>query len=581
MMSISASRFSRKYRPGSRSLGALLLLGLAGLLAACGSGSSSSSVSAKVAPTLSSIAVTATPASVSAGSTSQFNAVGKYSDGTSGTITTSVTWTSATTTVATIAASGLATGVAAGTSVITATSGSITGTATLTVTAAKTLTSVAISPSPASVIAGSTTQLTAVATFSDGSISALTTGVTWTSTAAAAVVTVGATTGLATGVAVGTSSVTVTYSGMTSPLDTLTVTPAEFAFVTNFGENTVSQFRVGPGGSLVANGSPVGTGVQPFALAPDPTGKYLYVGNFNSDTLGTVSEYGIGTNGQLTALATPNIPAGQGANGMTVYNNNVYVANIGDSTITQYSINATTGQLTTVATTSSGTSTAGAASITFYTNSAGTFAYVPNYKVGTISVFSVNATSGLLSITATSTATIPTGSTGPVSLAIDLSGKYAYVADLGSSSNTGDIAQFSINADGSLTALAPPTAVSGGNPRWITVDPKTGTLYVPNAGANSVQTFTVGTGGQLTASAAATLASVTNPNYLAFDPTSTLLYVADRGGTFNGQTGPFDNTISQFSVSTTSGLAPLAPPTVTTGATSASEPTTIAFTLAN
>src|SRR5580658_1417536 len=102
MMSTSASGLARKYLPRSRSFGALLLLGLAGLLAACGGGSSSSGGGTVPPPTLKSIAVTAASASVGVGATDQLSAVGTYSDGTTQTITTTVTWTSGTASVATV-----------------------------------------------------------------------------------------------------------------------------------------------------------------------------------------------------------------------------------------------------------------------------------------------------------------------------------------------------------------------------------------------------------------------------------------------------------------------------------------------
>ena len=62
---------------------------------------------------------------------------------------------------------GLATAVGAGTANITATSGSISGTTTLTVTAA-TLVSIAVTPANPSLVAGTTQQLTATGTFTDG-----------------------------------------------------------------------------------------------------------------------------------------------------------------------------------------------------------------------------------------------------------------------------------------------------------------------------------------------------------------------------------------------------------------------------
>ena len=86
------------------------------------------------APTLSSIAVTSTTATVDVGSTQQFTATGTYSDRTTSDITTQVTWSSSNRSVATVNSSGLATAVGVGTTTITATLGSISGSTTLTVT---------------------------------------------------------------------------------------------------------------------------------------------------------------------------------------------------------------------------------------------------------------------------------------------------------------------------------------------------------------------------------------------------------------------------------------------------------------
>ena len=85
------------------------------------------------AVTLTSIAVTPTNTTVTVGSTQQFTATGTYSDGTTSTNTSSVTWRSSSTQIATINSSGLATGVASGSTTITATSGTVSGNTTLTV----------------------------------------------------------------------------------------------------------------------------------------------------------------------------------------------------------------------------------------------------------------------------------------------------------------------------------------------------------------------------------------------------------------------------------------------------------------
>ena len=88
-------------------------------------------------------------------------------------------------------------------------------------TSVKSLVSIAINPSPASIIVGNTQQFTATATFSDGSTSDVSTSVTWQSNNAA--VTISAT-GLATAASVGSAQITATSGGITSPPATVTVT---------------------------------------------------------------------------------------------------------------------------------------------------------------------------------------------------------------------------------------------------------------------------------------------------------------------------------------------------------------------
>jgi 6-phosphogluconolactonase (cycloisomerase 2 family) len=530
------------------------------------------------AATIATIAVTPTTPKIAAGATEQFTATATYTNGSklilSAASIPAVSWSSGTTTVATVASTGVATGVAAGTSVITASAGTVSGSTTLTVESA-TLTNIAVSPAAPSVIKGSTSQLNITATFSDGS-TALVSGAsgTW-SNSTATVATIGAATGIVTGVSEGTSTITVNYSNL-SATATLTVSPAEYAFVTNFNESSVSAFSVGPGGSLVPNGPAVATGYQPFALVPDATRHFLYVGNYSGKMAGSVSEYAISATGALTPLAT--VATGAGPNGMTVNNGYLYVVNLGDSTVDKYAIDTTTGQLGAPVSVNSGTANSGAAAITF--NSAGTFAYVTNFNDNTIAVFSVNATTGALTASGTPIA-VPSGSVGPLALTIDPTGAYAYVADFGGAANTGDISQYSINATtGALTSLAEPTLAISGNPRWLTIDAATKTLYVPNSEANTVQVLSIGGDGTLAFTSSQALAAGTNPDFVALDPTNTLLYAPQRGGTYTGQTAPFNNTVAQFSVSGTGALAPLATPTITSGSTAQSEPAEIAFSLA-
>jgi 6-phosphogluconolactonase len=516
------------------------------------------------AAALTTITVAPAAPSIAKGTTQQFTAAGTLSNGTAATLT-GVAWTSGTATVATIyGTSGLATAVGTGSSVITATSGGVSGTATLTVTA-PTLQAITITPANPVVVAGSTAQLSAVGVNTDGSAATLA-GVVWSpGTAGTATL---STTGLATGVAIGTETVTATSAGVTGTA-TLTVAPAEYAYVTNFGTGTVSEFTVGPGGVLTPLAAPnvsIAAGTQPYALAVDPTRNYLYVLNYNNDLVGSISEYSIGAGGVLTPLAAPNatIATGKGPNGLAINGTTLYVANYGDGTVGQYTIGAG-GALTAagpvVASSSLGTSpNVGSATITL--NSAGTAAYLTNYVGTSVSVFSVAPGTGTLALT--STAAIPMGGNGPLSLLIDPTGAYAYVADFG----TGNVSQFGIGVGGALTPLTPGlvNTGTGGNPRWLALDPTGKYIYMPDAALNEVKTLAIGTGGLLTVeSAAAAVPAASLPDFIAIDPAGQFAYVADRGGTNSGLAPPFGNSVSQFSVGAGGTLVPLATTTITTG----------------
>jgi 6-phosphogluconolactonase (cycloisomerase 2 family) len=95
----------------------------------------------------------------------------------------------------------------------------------------KTLSSIAVTPaSPAHLKVGSAQQFTATGTFSDGSMSDISSSVTWASgTTATATISAA---GLATGVAAGTSSITASQGTVTSPGVTLTVIALQSIAVT-------------------------------------------------------------------------------------------------------------------------------------------------------------------------------------------------------------------------------------------------------------------------------------------------------------------------------------------------------------
>ncbi|MDH4120379.1 MAG: Ig-like domain-containing protein [Deltaproteobacteria bacterium] len=241
-------------------------------------------------PTLVSIAVT--PVTVPRGTSQQLTAMGNFVDGTTGVITTLMTWTSGTATNATIVStSGLATAIntgnITGTSLITATdpASGKTGTATLTV-GNPNLLSMTLSPANATILTRQTQQYTATGTFSDTTVAPLPTygyTATWTSSNTASS-TINAS-GLATVAyaGVGTSTITATSGAVTA------FTPLNVVMQTTWvsGSSTGNVTGVyGTQGTAAATNQP-GSRHSPITWV-DGAGNFWMFGGYGYGSAATV-----------------------------------------------------------------------------------------------------------------------------------------------------------------------------------------------------------------------------------------------------------------------------------------------------
>jgi uncharacterized protein YjdB len=131
-------------------------------------------------PALVSITVSPNQVSLPVGETEQLTATGNYTDRSTQNLTQTATWSSSAST-ASVSPAGAAVAKAVGTATISATSGSVTGTASL---AAMPAVAVALNVVPAtlSMPLGSSSQLQAIATMSDGTTQNMAATVTWSST---------------------------------------------------------------------------------------------------------------------------------------------------------------------------------------------------------------------------------------------------------------------------------------------------------------------------------------------------------------------------------------------------------------
>jgi uncharacterized protein YjdB len=238
-----------------------------------------------------SIAVTPDSSSIPKGLTQQFTATGTFSDTSAADLTDSVTWSSGTPNVATVnATSGLAQTLAVGSTVITATSGSVAASTTLNVTTAV-LESIAITPNPAFSLMGTTTQLTATGTYSDGTTANVTNAAQWTSSDST-VATVGPTTGVVTGLSLGPTTIKAAI-GSVNGSTPLAVT--ELVQVTNGGVTLVLDTRLGVTWTadatlLSSQFADVSTIVADANLPGSSLAGLVTTSSFRSD--GTMSWYG-------------------------------------------------------------------------------------------------------------------------------------------------------------------------------------------------------------------------------------------------------------------------------------------------
>ena len=169
--------------------------------------------------TVTSLTVSPTNPTLQAGATTQFSVTGRTSSGNTLDVTPGASYTSSKTSVATVASGGLATAVSGGTTTINI-SYEQGFTQTFITVSSATLSSIAVTPTGATVSVGATQQFTAIGTNSDGTTTDLTGVATWSSSSTN-VATISST-GLATGVASGSTTVTATDGGVTGQT-TLTV----------------------------------------------------------------------------------------------------------------------------------------------------------------------------------------------------------------------------------------------------------------------------------------------------------------------------------------------------------------------
>lgn len=282
-----------------------------------------------------------------------------------------------------------------------------------------------------------------------------------------------------------------------------------FAYVTSQATGglvpgSISAYSVKSNGTLSSAGSNTATGVNPVALTIDQGGHFVFVanqGSVNVQGSDNVSVFSIGSNATLTTVpgspfrTVSNVPGSSAPSGLAITPSGafLYVSNSGENSVSGFAVNSTSGVLTTVPGSpfAAGSSPAGLA-----IDPSGKYLYVANEGSNNVSAFEICAT-GLPgcpsppdgSLVAVTGSPFSAG-LAPLSLAVDPSGNFLYVAD----TNSNQLSGYRINlSTGALTPLTTPTESTGTNPTFVAIHPGGNFLYVPNSGSDSISGFRVTT----------------------------------------------------------------------------------------
>ena len=316
-----------------------------------------------------------------------------------------------------------------------------------------------------------------------------------------------------------------------NPHYVVTHTTGKFVYTLNYSGRNISVYTIDQSTGRLSQGTTVGAGINPHTMAIDPSGRFAYVANageFVSSGWGgswsgcNVQMYGINqTTGALTSLGTAGAQNGPKSVAVDPTGRFVYVANGESDSVSAFSINQTSGTLTGI-----GSVGAGDNPYSIAVDPTGRFVYAANQNGDTVSVYTINQTTGALTA-----GTAVAGGDGPTSVKVDPSGRFVYVANI----NASTISLFTIDqATGELTAGT--AASTGTSPRSITIDPTGLFAYVPLVNGNAVSLFTIDqTSGELTLSTTVnthsgpfSIATVSGSAPLAYVPKSA--YVANTTG---------------------------------------------------
>jgi hypothetical protein len=386
-------------------------------------------------PALTSITLTPSPtASVGVGFTLQFTATGHYTDNSTADLTSTALWLSSSQANATVNTTGLVSGVAAGSTNISASSNGISS--SVTAVSVITLTSISVTPATTFLITGGAQQFTATGTFSDSSTANITSSVTWTSSNTG-VATINAS-GVTSTVAVGTTNIKAAFNSINS--NNAATTVSLFAYISGLSSD-ITVCTISATDGTLKNCSDTGVGYYAFRITVNPSGKTLYLTNYNGLQVAVCGLNGNGTIascGNAVTLGTYTVGVSTNASGTTLY----VATNLNDNQI-RCNISSVDGTLSGCGTTAlSALGANGASGVAINSTSGVNLSYFVTDNSGSVYLCALNSNG-----TYTGSCTTSGSFTQLMGVAVNSNSTYIYLQDYTSNAQTQSCI---LNSDGTL-----------------------------------------------------------------------------------------------------------------------------------
>ncbi len=295
-------------------------------------------------------------------------------------------------------------------------------------------------------------------------------------------------------------------TGKTPVTATITVTPiaAGFAYISNYGDGTVSVINT----STNASTALIKVGSQPYGVSVSADGTRVYVVNQGSNSVSVINTQ---TNAVLATIPVGNKPAG-----LTIDQDRgeLYVTNENDGTVSVINI-ATNTKVQDIP--------VGPNPTGIIVNRDGSEIFVANSGSNTIS--EINGFSTLVD------KTITVGK-APGGLALSPDGSTLYIA------NTGDNTVGAMNTEFFTIGFTVPLGPSA-NPTGVAISPDGSLLYVTNYGLGTVSVISTAT-----SSVTSTINVGKMPLGVSISADGTLLYVGNYGSNTLSAIDPATNEIT-------------------------------------